>query len=271
MKYRNGLVSWHDIKKAYILTSECPLNLLPKITNQHFKLTHFSKMKVSYVTQVFSNSMYTALLVYKTMFPENFEKESDMTAIFLRDVDKLFDSLNSSLINKSLPHKLNYAISANSEHLNFLKEMYDVLSHCKILNISRIPPCIRGFMLTINGVLQLAEDLRKNYNIEALRTRRFNQDPLENLFSKIREQNGCCVNPSPKQFEFGLRHLMISQMTRVAKASNCEMDDNNLFAKLSNIPLPKKLKITSSASLETFSVFDSDNENFISNFSDTNK
>lgn len=123
MSYRGGTVDWNEIKKVYELSLESPLNLISKILDRHFKLSNFSKMSVSFVAQVFSEFIYTAHLVYKLIFPEKFENKNDMTFEFVRDIDKLFDSLNSVLLKKILPNKLNYAISNISEHKKFLNEM----------------------------------------------------------------------------------------------------------------------------------------------------
>lgn len=231
LTYRGGTVDWNEIKKIYELSQESPLNLIPKISNRHFELSHFSKMSVSLAAQVFSESMYTAYLVYKLIFPEKFEEKNDMTFEFVRDIDKLFDSLNSVLLKKSLPNKLNYAISSTSEHKKFLNEM---LNNFKMIKFEgQKPDCIQGFLLTINTVLQLVDDLRLNYGIENLKTRRLCQDPLENLFAVIRQQHGCNLFPSPTQFENGIRQVYITQLTKISNITNCETDDN-YFAKLSN-------------------------------------
>lgn len=69
---------------------------------------------------------------------------------------------------------------------------------------------MKGFLLTINSVLQLFKDLDENYDIHELCTRKFNQDSLENLFAVIRQQHGCSVNPSPKQFQWWLAYDIFS-------------------------------------------------------------
>jgi len=197
-------------------------------------------MKVSLATQIFSESMYTAYLVYKTMFPDYFRKDDNNTTLeFIIDMDKLFDTLNSSLKKKTVPNKLNYAITKDSEHIQFLKNMSEALEKSKF-EIGPQPACIKGFILTINSVLQLFEDLSENYDIQQLCTRKLIQDPLENLFSVIRQQHGCSVNPSPKQFQTGLRHIFITQISKVSGNSNCETDKNYIFTKLSQLKHTKQ-------------------------------
>lgn len=109
-------------------------------------------MSVPLAAQVFSESMYTAHLVYKLIFPEKFENENDMTFEFVRDIDKLFDSLNSVLLKKTLPNKLNYATSSTSKHKKFLNKM---LNNFEMIKFEyKKPDCIKGFLITINSVLQ---------------------------------------------------------------------------------------------------------------------
>lgn len=55
-------------------------------------------MKVSLATQIFSESVVSAYLVYKTMFSKSFRKDNDTTLQFI--MDKLFDTLNFSLKKK---------------------------------------------------------------------------------------------------------------------------------------------------------------------------
>lgn len=123
MSCRDGTVDWNKIKKVYELSKESPLNLIPKISDSHFQLDNFSKMSA----QVFSESMYTAHLIYKLIFLEKFENKNNMTFEFVRDVDKLFDSLNS-VLKKTLSNKLNYAISSTSEYkLNKMLNNFEMI------------------------------------------------------------------------------------------------------------------------------------------------
>lgn len=184
--YTKIVVDWQEIEKVCKLSQGNPLNLIPKISNKHFNLTHFSKMKVSLATQIFSESMYTAYLVYKTMFSEYFRKDNDTILQFIIDMDKLFDTLNSSLKKRTVPNKLNYAITKETDHTEFLQNILEASEKSRF-EIGPQPACRKGFLLTINSVLQLFKDLNENYDIHELCTRKLNQDPLENLFSVIRQ------------------------------------------------------------------------------------
>lgn len=235
LKYKGGYVYWTVLEKVFKLSRARPLNLIPKISEKHFDMSsHFSKMKVSLATQVFSESMYTALLVYKTMFPTEFPEKDDKTLDFIKDIDKLFDCMNSSLSRPTVPNKLNFAISENSGHADFMLSMLETLQSAKFVDTKQ-PPCLKGLKLSTNAVLQLAEDLRTNYDIPLTHTRRLNQDPLENLFAVVRQQHGCSVNPSPRQFEGGMRQIFILNLSKISAKTNCENDCNKTFAKLSKL------------------------------------
>jgi hypothetical protein len=58
------------------------------------------------------------------------------------------------------------------------------------------------------------------------------QDPLENFFSVVRQQHGCCKNPSTEQFENGLRHTYITSISKLSSNSNCEEDFNIMLTTL---------------------------------------
>lgn len=131
-----------------------------------------------------------------------------------------------------MPNKLNYAITKDTEHIKFLQNILEALEKSRF-EIGPQPTCRKGFLLTINSVLQLFKDLNENSDIHELCTRKLNQDPLENLFAVIRQQHGCSVNPSPKQFQAGLRHIFITHLSKVSSHSNCETDRNYIFTKLS--------------------------------------
>ncbi|CAK1597858.1 unnamed protein product [Parnassius mnemosyne] len=62
--------------------------------------------------------------------------------------------------------------------------------------------------------------------IKTLSTRRFQQDPLENLFGCIRYNCGSNSNPTVRQFVAGLKTAVISNMAHTS-SGNCELDSNS--------------------------------------------
>lgn len=223
--YKGNLVKWSFIKQVALdIDDPLKLKLLPKINHHHIYLSNFKSMKVKYAAQIFSDSMNTAMSVYMAL--QKLEAQALHTANFISDMNKLFDSFNSNKCGKE-PHSLRYALSQSSPHLSFLDDMLNNFNECRFVNAKR-PACINGWIISIKSLIGLFNELSSQYNISKLLTRRLNQDPLENYFSIVRQQNGGCRNPTVSQFQYSLRQTLISNVSKICKNSNCE-DDNNYF------------------------------------------
>ena len=80
-------MTWNHISKLFLDDLDCGLHLVPKITNDHIKLTPFSVMNVRLAAQVLSESVFQAL---NTFGPP----DAIATAVYCRMFDKFFDCLN---------------------------------------------------------------------------------------------------------------------------------------------------------------------------------
>ncbi|XP_018405109.1 PREDICTED: uncharacterized protein LOC108781593 [Cyphomyrmex costatus] len=193
-------------KKLWIDETQNPITIrmLPKITLQHINVNNFNAMRVKYAAQVFSDTMSVALLVakhFKVVGPE-----SEYTANFVKDMDNLFDTLNSCRLKED-KIKLRYAMR---------------------------------WVISITSILALAKDLRDNYDVEKLLTRHLNQDPLENFFAIVRQQHGNVKNPNPYQFQNGVRHTYITTISKLSENSNCEDDNTFTLTKIMKLSHKKK-------------------------------
>ena len=56
-------ILWHHVSDIFYEDRECCLHILPKLSNEHIKLTHYSKMNVRPAAQVLS-SANKVLLAY---------------------------------------------------------------------------------------------------------------------------------------------------------------------------------------------------------------
>lgn len=63
-------------------------------------------------------------------------------------------------------------------------------------------------------------------------TRRLNQDPLENFFGKIRQQNGNCRNPTPIQFQRSFKKLFCLGYFQQSKGANCLEEFDNILLEI---------------------------------------
>ena len=160
------------------------------------------------------------------------------TANFIELMDKLFDTYNSTNFRKD-NFKYRYVMSSDSVHLQFLSEVLVEINSWNFVNCKRQPACIEGWKISIQSLSNLFIELSSKYNIPKLRTRFLNQDSLENTFSVIRQQHGCNVNPSAQQIANGLKHLIMTSLSKLSPRTNCENDFGNQLHQLHSIIIPK--------------------------------
>lgn len=244
MKYnllwRQYIAKWTYIQSLYFQQAKFRVNLIPKITQRHIVFRNsFSKMKVKLATQIFSRSVYIALLVFISL--NRLPATAIHTATCIKDFNDFFDCFNSTEFRKD-KFTLRYAMSQSSEHVSFLRDkMLNFFNNAAFLNVKRQPDCLLGCRITIQALLGLVEDVSKNYGVRSLRTRNLNQDMLENTYSVLRQQHGSSDHPTSKQTETGLRTLTLSSLSKISSNSNCERDVvEKAIISLQN--LPKTLK-----------------------------
>lgn len=179
------------------------------------------------------------------------------TANMLEKFDHLFDILNASTTKTTNIYKHPYRGSKEQE--GFLITMLDSLKGMKVLNetnagkkdISRTFKSIGCFQITIKSIMELWNNLKTN--ITSLRTRRLNQDCLENFFGKIRQQGGHSVNPTPAQFMSAFSRLSCMDLIDYVETFNCAADSDVLL--LENIVEKECLKQVKPVSQRFFKVF----------------
>lgn len=88
--------------------------------------------------------------------------------------------------------------------------------------------CLKCWQITIKSVQQLWEIL-KSYDFSYLRTRRLNQDCIENFFGSIRQQGGNCLNPTPIQFVRAFKKLFALKFLEHSDSLNCEQDTDEML------------------------------------------
>ena len=74
----------------------------------------------------------------------------------------------------------------------------------------RRPACFDGWMMAINALLMLWEDLHTTHDLKFMLTNRLNQDCVENLFCVIRAKGGQRDNPDAGQFRAALRQVWLT-------------------------------------------------------------
>lgn len=108
----------------------------------------------------------------------------------------LFDVLNIRNLNDS--KQMQRAITGSSSHVDFLSDMVKWLSGWEAMTKQRYPS-INGWRLSVQAILGLWAYLQEKgfqFNLSS----QINEDPIENLFSVIRQSGGARDNPNSEQF-----------------------------------------------------------------------
>lgn len=161
--------------------------------------------------------MYTAIATGELTSPTSLQ-----TANFIKKVNNLFDNLNSKNLYNSNPLKC--ALSNNNGLVE--SNLRDCSNWIKSWTVTKNRPyCFNGLIQTINGILLLWDDLKGDFDF--LLTNRCCQDPLENLFSQIRQRREFEPNPSVMNFRQALQTIMGASLRKDVE-SNYE-DDKDIY------------------------------------------
>ncbi|VEN63638.1 unnamed protein product [Callosobruchus maculatus] len=151
------------------------------------------------------------------------------TAQCFKKINNIFDCLNSRSLKDSNPYRQGLSIY-NKLPYTTLVDALEYFKKMKIFegdNEKKNIYCIEGFQWTINAVLILWDNLQKE-GVKYFLTSRLNQDPLENLFSVIRNRGGYNPQPTAREFRIALQHNMHIRLQN-SVSSNCEIDNDELL------------------------------------------
>ena len=231
-QFNGKVASWTDVKVLYERDSTLSIRCCPKLTEKHINPNGFTKMKVKYATHALSHTVAAAISMYVSLGALPLSAAG--TAEFISMFDKIFDTLNSSSI-KCAAKLYRRAISESSVHQKFLTtEAIPFITSLKVINgatgadVTNSLKCLKGFLITLQGILILWSDLKNDHSFKFLLTRRLNQDPLENFFGSVRQQGGNSDNPTPAQFCRAFKKLFYDNFL-VSSLGNCTADIDRML------------------------------------------
>lgn len=231
-KFKNQEVSFSDIKLAYNIDKfSSTSRALLKLTDSHINPGPFKKMNCKLALQIFSNSVSAVLKTCVTT-GQITSKTASATADFVKELNNLFDCLNS----KKLYSSNIYACALNSDNPqihNFLMQAKEWCVQLELMNpikiYGKVLPCFDAMVWTINAIIMLYTQ-QKNLGFKYLLTNRLNQDIIENTFSVFRQRGGFNRNPTARTFRTSFRFQAKHNLMKSTELSNCENDfDYNLF------------------------------------------
>jgi len=162
-----------------------------------------------------------------------FSEDYLATAVFVDDVDELFDSCNS--VERGASGKpLRSPLSDKSPHIGrWTKASMGIKSWIFLKDgkpaFKKPPPSQNGWIVDIGGVQHEWRTL-KSAGFYYLETRSLNQDSLENTFGVIHLHSGSNNNSTVGQFVDALKASIIDGLAYTGlRNANCEGDDTELL------------------------------------------
>ena len=110
------IISWKHMQELYNLDKVNAVRLVPKLTDHHLGPGSQLAMRVKLATQIFSSQVATALNLYASfkLLPENVLS----TAFFIKNMDILFDILNSCKPKADKPAHSALTLNNKFIHIN---------------------------------------------------------------------------------------------------------------------------------------------------------
>jgi len=173
-------------------------------------------------------------------------------------MDNLFDNFNSRPnlteinIEEEPSNSKCFCLSFTGAdfQVKFLKSMFEyfkcltvkryntVKNEWVVINKSFNIKLINGWLVSIEGLLRLFQNLQKEHPTEdlVLYTNRTNQDSLENFFETSCIQNGNCINPTPIQFQRTFKKLFSLNVFEHSEGANCIADLDEILTTINDTP-----------------------------------
>jgi hypothetical protein len=216
------VASWRDIETLYKIDSDNTIRCCPKLTSIHLHPNGFQKMKVKYATQVLSHTVSAAMLtaVSSNLLPQSAAGTAELISHF----DQIFNCLNSSSFKSRKIY--NRPITPQSEHCTFMRDMCSFVKKIQIKDatgkdVTSTMKWLNALQTTFNATIFIWKSIESTTTF--LRTRRLNQDPLENFFGTIRQKGGNCDTSTTVQFSRAFRQLFYDNYLSPLNG-NCSAD-----------------------------------------------
>ncbi|XP_052740311.1 uncharacterized protein LOC128198019 isoform X2 [Bicyclus anynana] len=262
------IIKWDYYKQVYEADkSYGELKLLQKLTDEHIYREKIKKMKVKTAAQIFSHSV--AVVTEHLTARGDVPQECRNIIPFTKMIDNLFDSLNSSTFHVPNGKIYRGCVKRNSPHHKLWNDAIKMLKSVKFIKVVKCNnsnkirfvetsnvPSIQNLIKTIEGIKNVWNLLSHKYSFDAMFTRNFNQDPLENFFGNVRSLGIRNTAPDTVAFEGAYKSLLLNNFNTIHSShANCEGDENTC---LQNIDFFLKENVAS-VSEQTVSVLPDEN------------
>lgn len=213
-------IRWDDYAAVYKEDHAGGLKVCPKITNAHIYPSQCEKMRVKLVTQIFSCSIAAGIEFYRGKGVRSLAG-SEATQEFTSFLNNLFDALNRRFPAEGITmHSPDLEILSDGVH--WLSEWEKELKAGAITkDMFLTKSTAEGLRVTLASTRELGHVLLTVYNFRYVLTSKFNQDPIERFFGKIRLAGSQNDHPSMPTFMQLYQTLSIYSILKPPKYGNC--------------------------------------------------
>jgi len=178
-------------------------------------------MNVKRAFQLFSNKFSAAIRT--AGYSKQLQTSTwEATAKFIEHMNKIIDACNSYSLKIQFGGKR--LLSSKNPDIEIL--LRNFVGWCSRWSLSpdRISqiPCLKGFILTIQAILETYKILDEQYEAFELATGLCNQDSVEHLFSKLRQRGGFNTNPTARMVRLSFRHILSTGYIQTSDKSNIQ-------------------------------------------------
>lgn len=220
----NQPIRWSYINKLHNLQQNEGMHLGNKLRSIHINYMK-QKMKVRLAAQVFSMSVADSLLFCKNNLMLKEFLLCNGTIKFLTIFNNLFDILNSKNMKQTglkqplHPQNIEIVKTKLNEYKAYILSLKT--SQGQLLINSRKKTGFIGFLICIESILTLYEELCTNNLMKYIPLYKLSQDHLELLFGCVRQHGGSNNNPNVRQFKAALKKILVHADIRNIDSSNC--------------------------------------------------
>ncbi|XP_024868282.1 uncharacterized protein LOC112452354 [Temnothorax curvispinosus] len=83
-------------------------------------------------------------------------------------------------------------------------------------------PCFKGFVITVQAILNLYQEFASKYEGFELATGLYNQDSVEHFFSKLRQCGESNPNPTARMVRLSFRHILSTGYIQTSDKGNVQ-------------------------------------------------
>ena len=190
-------------------------------------------MKVAIAVQTLSASTADSLDFCREKLQLTDFKGSEPTSKFIRQIDSLFDVMNSrNILSKGFKSPMKESNLKNwkelfSSSLKSLSEITDT-SGRKLIHSPRKTGFL-GFIINIHSFTYLFETLVESKKLNFLLTYKASQDHVELFFCAIRSRLGANNNPTSDEFKSAYKRLLVHHQIKGNRGNSIVQDDTSIL------------------------------------------